>query len=70
MMPRGTHHLLTGLLLEGTIEPVLRVDDGGEWRLDLPGKYRHLIGRRVVVEGPRAGFDLLDVTRIAEEDRR
>lgn len=69
-MPRGTHHTLTGLLLDHRAYPVLHVDGGGQWQLDLPGKYRWLLGRRVVVEGTRAGFDLLDVTRVSVEDRR
>jgi hypothetical protein len=63
-MPRGTRHRLTGLLFEGTRDPVLRVDGGGEWRLDLDRPYRALLGRRVVVDGVRSGFDLLAVERI------
>ena len=70
MMPRGTRHAITGILLDGRVFPILRVDGGGQWRLDLPSKYRGLIGRRVTVEGTRSGFDLLDVTHIAEADRR
>lgn len=62
-MPRGTHHELEGLMLAGTLYPVLRVDGGGQWRLDLPSRYRKLIGRRVRVTGTRSGFDLLDVER-------
>ncbi|WIW91086.1 DUF5818 domain-containing protein (plasmid) [Sphingobium sp. V4] len=41
--------------------PVLRVDDGGEWRLDMSSRYRHLLGNRVRVEGRRSEFDMLDV---------
>lgn len=63
-MPRGTRHRLTGLLLEGARDPVLRVDGGGEWRLDCDRRHLHLLGRRVVVEGVRDGFDLLSVERI------
>lgn len=61
-MPRGTTHIIEGLLLEGTIYPVIRVDGGGEWRLDLPRAMRRYIGRRVRVTGVRSGFDMLDVT--------
>ena len=49
LMPRGTHHVETGLLLCDGPGLVLQRDDGGHWRLDAPG---------------RAGFDLLDVVRI------
>lgn len=69
-MPRGTHHILTGLLLDGAVFPVLSVDGGGQWRVDLPGKYRRLIGKRVAIEGTRSGFDLLDVTRAVEAPSR
>ncbi|QGP77781.1 DUF5818 domain-containing protein [Sphingobium sp. CAP-1] len=64
-MPRGTHHDLTGLLLEGTPYPVLRVDDGGEWRLELVQRHRHLFGTRVRLSGTRDGFDLIAVDRIS-----
>jgi hypothetical protein len=40
------------------------VDDGGEWRLDVSGRYHHLLGRRVRVSGTRSEFDMLDVKRI------
>lgn len=61
-MPRGTTHTIEGLLLEGTIYPVIRADGGGQWRLDLPRGLRTLIGRRVRVSGIRSDFDMLDVT--------
>ena len=63
-MPQGSRHRLTGLLLEGAHDPVLRVDDGGEWQLDLDRSDLVLLGRRVVVDGVRSGFDLLAVERI------
>ncbi|AMK26178.1 MULTISPECIES: DUF5818 domain-containing protein [Sphingobium] len=65
-MPRGSRHDLTGILLEAGLHPVLRVADGGEWRLDVTGRYRHLLGRRVRVAGIRSGFDLLDVLQIEQ----
>ena len=40
---------------------MLRVDGGGQWRLDLPSKYQSLIGRRVRITGVRSEFDMLDV---------
>ncbi|MFP5434374.1 MAG: DUF5818 domain-containing protein [Alphaproteobacteria bacterium] len=64
-MPRGTRHELTGILLEGDgLYPVLRVPDGGEWRLEVTKRYRHLLGQRVSVTGVRDGFDLLAVDQI------
>lgn len=64
-MPKGTHHELTGFLLEGDgFYPVLRVPDGGEWRLEVIQRYKHLLGHRVTVRGTRDGFDLLCVTRV------
>lgn len=63
-MPRGTHHDLTGILLDAGPFPVLRVDDGGEWRLDVGRRHRHLLGLRVRVLGKRSDFDMIDVERI------
>jgi len=40
------------------------MDDGGEWRLDVSGRHRHLLGRKVRVLGTRSEFDMLDVIRI------
>ncbi|AYO78921.1 MULTISPECIES: DUF5818 domain-containing protein [Sphingobium] len=63
-MPRGTRHELIGILLGGDPYPVLRVADGGEWRLDCPRSCRHLIGQKVRVVGTRSDFDMLDVEQI------
>lgn len=63
-MPRGSSHNLTGILLDGGSFPVLRVDDGGEWRLDVGRRYSHLLGHRVRVLGKRSDFDMIDVERI------
>lgn len=63
-MPRGSQHELTGILLGDGLYPVLRVDDGEEWRLDVSGRYHHLLGRWVRVSGTRSEFDMLDVKRI------
>ena len=63
-MPRETLHDLTGLLLANGHYPVLRADDGGEWRLDVGGGFRHLLGLRVRVQGRRADFDMIDVELI------
>lgn len=63
-MPKGTLHEVTGVLLDNGPYPILRVFDGGEWRLDIVGRYRQLLGKHVRVIGRRSGFDLLDVDRI------
>jgi len=65
-MPRGTRHQLTGLLLLSERGPVLAMDDGGYWALDLPPGKRRLAGQRVTIEGLRSGFNLIDVDRIAK----
>lgn len=66
-MPRGTRHELTGLLLDDRPCPILRLRDGGEWRLDISGRYAQFIGRHVRVTGKRSDFNLLDVERIEAE---
>jgi len=65
-MPLGSEHRLTGILLNTTNGFSLDVDGGGSWRLDLRDdrKARRLLGLRVVVNGRRSGFDLLDVDRL------
>ena len=60
-MPMGTEHVVTGLLLTRRRELVLDVDGGGTWRLGIGGAARGFLGRRVTVQGLRAGFDLLEV---------
>ena len=63
-LPRGTQHILVGLLVaDNRGRLTLRVDGGGEWRLDA-GDAASFIGLRVRVEGMRSGFDLLDVRHI------
>lgn len=64
-MPKGTRHELTGQLVEGTFYPVLRVADGGEWRLEITKSWRHLLGQRVIITGVRDGFDLVVVHQIS-----
>lgn len=66
-MPRGTSHVLDGLLVvdrRGGLE--LRIDGGGAWRLDADGHATTFVGRRVRIEGVRSGFDLLDVSSITD----
>ncbi len=63
-MPKGTRHELTGRLIPGDLYPILQVDGGGEWRLDIASSWRTLSGRRVLVTGVRDGFDLIAVDRI------
>lgn len=65
ILPRGTHHVVEGLLLaEGPVGLSLRVEGGGTWQLDGNRRMHALVNRRVRVEGVRSGFDLLDVVRI------
>lgn len=64
IVPRGSRHVETGLLLQGKPWLVLRRDDGGEWRLDAPARAYRLVGQRVRVDGVRDGFDLLAVEAI------
>lgn len=63
-MPRGTCHIVTGILRPGRWGYSLEVDGGGIWQLDVRRSARKLLGQRVTVEGIRSGFDLLDVERI------
>lgn len=64
MMPRGSFHSETGLLLRQRGGLILQRDDGGRWRLSADADAEQLLGQRVRVEGLRSGFDLLEVTRI------
>lgn len=61
LMPLGSVHDEVGMLLSGPHGPLLRRDDGGEWRLDGPAALTRSGGRRVRVRGRRVGFDLLRV---------
>ena len=63
-MPIGDSVDETGLVLRDGHRIILRVDDGGEWELDLPRFRPDLLGRRVRVTGCRSGFDRIDVHRI------
>ena len=66
-MPRGTHHVETGLLLEGQrpTNLILQRDDGGVWQLDASAAAWAFVGKRVRIIGTRAGFDLLEVEQVA-----
>ena len=68
-MPRGARHVETGILRPGKWGYRLETDGGGMWQLDVAGSARRYLGRRVTVEGTRAGFDLLDVHRICLGER-
>lgn len=62
-MPLGSKHRLTGILLATAAGYALDADGGGSWRLDVRNHRvaKGLIGLRVVVNGRRSGFGLLDV---------
>ncbi|MCB4863299.1 DUF5818 domain-containing protein [Sphingobium sp. PNB] len=68
-MPRPTPLELTGILLEKGPYPILRAPDGGEWRLDILKRHKHLLGTRVKVTGTRDGFDLLAARRLTGCER-
>jgi hypothetical protein len=55
---------LEGRLLLEQGKPVLMLDGGGRWGLDLDDGERWL-GQRVRIEGVRSGFDRIDVVAIA-----
>lgn len=63
-VPRGDLVDETGLVLRDGHRTILRVDDGGEWDLDLLPRHGNLLGQRVRVQGRRAGFNLIDVHRV------
>lgn len=66
-MPIGTRHIESGLLLREGRHLLLRIDGGGQWRLDAPLRSERLLGRRVTVDARRDGFDLLGVDAIWPE---
>jgi hypothetical protein len=68
-MPMGTRHRVTGILLSSSRGPVLEVEGGGVYALDLDRDAARLFGQRVTVEGLRSGFDRLDVEWIGAPDR-
>ncbi|HEV2569543.1 DUF5818 domain-containing protein [Sphingomonas sp.] len=43
---------------------ILRVDDGGEWQLDLRLRHGLPLGRRVRVRGKRSDFNIIDVDEL------
>ena len=60
----GSSHSETGLLLRQRDWLILQRDGGGRWRLEADMRLEHLLGQRVLVEGLRSGFDVLEVIRI------
>jgi hypothetical protein len=63
-MPLGVAVDEMGLVLRDGPRIILRVDDGGEWQLDLRSNHGQPFGRRVRVQGKRSGFNLIDVDRL------
>lgn len=63
-MPRERPIALEGLLLLDGRQLVLRMPDGGQWRLVVLCRYARLLGRRVRVEGARQGHDVVAADRI------
>jgi hypothetical protein len=62
----GTRYRLEGRLNASPRGLVLRMDDGGVWALDTDRSADAHVGRRVVIEGVRSGFDRIDVDWIGE----
>lgn len=65
-MPLGTRYRVIGLLLDGPRGLIVRIDDGGEWELDVGRKAGKLLGMRVMIEGVRISFNCLSVRRITK----
>ncbi|OAN54288.1 DUF5818 domain-containing protein [Sphingobium sp. TCM1] len=55
---------LEGLLMREGSQLVLRMADGGQWRLLTVGRQDHLLGRHVRVEGAREAHDIVAADRI------
>lgn len=69
-MTRGTRHIVTGTLRWDARNHMylLNTEGGGFWFVDMPWRSRHLIGRTVMVEGERSGFNILDVQGVLAID--
>jgi Protein of unknown function (DUF5818) len=63
-MSVGTTHIIEGVLITDTTNPVLLPDAGDQWRLDLVRRFHSLSNMRVRVEDIRSDFDMLDVTKV------
>ncbi|WP_443019478.1 DUF5818 domain-containing protein [Sphingobium sp. RAC03] len=63
-MPRDRPITLEGLLLIESGQLVLRMPDGGQWRLLGIGGQRRLVGRRVRIDGVRERHDVVAVERM------
>lgn len=63
-MPRHRPIILEGLLLLDGRQLVLRMPDGGQWRLLALGKHERLLGHRVRVEGVREGHVMVAVEKM------
>ncbi|RYD98937.1 MAG: hypothetical protein EOP50_04620 [Sphingobacteriales bacterium] len=59
---------MTGRLMQEPQGLVLDVDGGGVYALEVRRSAHKLVGLRVIIEGERSGFDLLEVSRIALAD--
>ncbi|WP_380926126.1 DUF5818 domain-containing protein [Sphingomonas leidyi] len=60
-MPAGTRVRLSGSLSDSARELILALDDGSVFALDIDHSPVDLIGKRVIVEGVRSGFDRINV---------
>lgn len=65
---RGQQIDATGTLERGAHGPVLLMDGGGCWRLEVSWRARKWLGKRVRVVGRRVEFDLIEVDSISALD--
>jgi hypothetical protein len=64
-MSIGSSECLMGYLNEGQFGLfVLRVDGGGQWRLDADRTAQGFLGKHVKITGRRSDFDVIDVDSI------
>ncbi|HUD90115.1 DUF5818 domain-containing protein [Sphingobium sp.] len=63
-MPLERPITLEGLLLIDSGQLVLRLPDGGQWRLLALSGQRSLVGRRVRIDGVRERHDVVAVERM------
>lgn len=68
-MPKGARCREAGMLRHNHFGYVLEVDSGGFWVLEIWSMRRvsHFLDQRVIVEGVRIGFNILDVDCIKRD---
>ncbi len=59
--PRGSLHT-KGLLPREQGALIIQRQGGGRWRLEADPGAEMMVGRRVLIDGSRSGFDVLEVS--------